>query len=64
MKMRDPKPRKWITWEIPPKYLDETPEGQILKFEEILRKEVTKALDDMVHGLPVSFKITNLPKQY
>ena len=62
--MRDPKPRKWITWEIPQKYLDESSEGQQMKFEDTIREEVSKALEDMINGLPVSFKITNLPKDW
>ena len=62
--MRDPKPRKWITWEIPQKFLDDSSEGQTMKFDETIRDEVSKALEDMHLGLPISFKITNLPKEY
>ena len=64
MKMRNPKARKWITWEIPQKYLDETPSAKLDKFAETIMEEATKALEDMTLGLPVSFKITNLPKEY
>ena len=62
--MRDPKPRKWITWEIPQKYLDEISGKGEETLAETLREEVTKALEDMIHGLQVSFKVTNLPKEY
>lgn len=62
--MRDPKPRKWITWEIPQKYLDDITEKEENNFASTLRDEVTKALEDMIQGLPVSFKLTNLPKEY
>lgn len=62
--MRDPQPRKWITWEVPPKYLEETPDKNIEKLSEHLKEEVSKALEDMTDGIPVSFKVTNLPKEY
>lgn len=62
--MRDPKPRKWITWELPQKFLDDITDKGEEKLSATIRDEVTKAIEDMIHGLPVSFKITNLPKEY
>jgi hypothetical protein len=62
--MREPEPRKWITWEIPQKYLIDTPDKNIEKLTEHLNEEVSKAIEDMLHGIPISMKITNLPKEY
>ena len=62
--MRDPKPRKWVTWELPQKFLSDIHKAQEEELSATLREEVTKALEDMIHGLPVSIKITNLPKEF
>lgn len=62
--MRNPQPRKWITWEIPQKYLKETPDKNLEKLGEHLREEISKALEEMSEGIPVTFKITNLPKEF
>jgi len=62
--MRDPKPRKWITWELPQAFLKDITNKQEETLELDLREEVSKALEDMIQGLPVSFKVTNLPKEY
>lgn len=62
--MRDPNPRKWITWELPQKFLDDITDKGEEKLSATIRDEVTKAIEDMIHGLPVSFKITNLPKEF
>lgn len=62
--MRDPKPRKWITWEIPEKFLAELSTKAEENLAKQLREEATKALEDMIEGIPVSFKVTNLPKEY
>ena len=62
--MSDPKPRKWITWELPQKYLDDMSEKEEHAFCNDMRIEMDKALEDMLHKIPVSFKFTNLPKDY
>ena len=62
--MRNPTPRKWITWELPQKYLDDITGKQEETLSHDLREEVTKALEDMIQGLPITFKITNLPKEF
>lgn len=62
--MRNPEPRKWITWEIPNKYLEGTTDKKLDKLAEHLREEVTKALEDMIEGIPTTFKITNLPRDW
>jgi hypothetical protein len=63
MKMA-PKPKKWITWELPQKFLDGCNGEEENSLADTLRNEVNKALEDMIGGLPVSFKVTNLPKEY
>jgi len=62
--MRDPKPRKWITWELPQKFLAEITTKEEEELAATIRDEATKALEDMIHNLQVSFKLTNLPKDY
>jgi len=57
-------PRKWITWELPQKFLDDLTDKGEQELSSTLRDEVTKALEDMIHKLPVSFKVTNLPRDY
>lgn len=58
------KPRKWITWEIPREWLEEATDKQIELFKDQIREEAEKALEDMIASLPVTFKFTNLPRDW
>jgi hypothetical protein len=58
------KPTKWITWEIPQKFLKEMTDKEAANLGHQLREETDKALEDMLQGIPVSLKLTNLPKKY
>lgn len=56
--------RKYQTWVIPSKDLKTTETKKASELEEVLQSELSDVLGDIMDGIQVSFKISNIEREY
>lgn len=54
--------KKWVTWVIETDDLRKLNQEESHELEQMIRSEIDDLLIDILEGQPISFKITNLPR--